>query len=446
MAASMLKPVIAIVDDDRDVLDALEAELTPHFSSLCRIETFSKPRDCLESVARWRAETRPIGVAIVDQRMPEMSGLELLGALRSTMDVQPPEDFTPTRFSRAVLLTGYAGLESAIAAKNEGAASAYLEKPWNPVQLQKVVSRCLRAFAHDSKTDTHFVFRELANAAEMLEALRLRFDVYSRTAGIHHVLPNSGEEHLDVDAYDRYARQFGLIEQSGAQSRLVGTLRVTGEARCSLADILEQMVPEDAPVGPRLRAVRKAALPLLEYVVERETVAKLVNRLVALGERVVEPGRLAIDPSYRESGAPGARHLARHIIESSVGFFFFFLRIPNAILTCIPPHDAFYKPYGFVLAAGTRVQFTPYIGTNVACLHGRFDRVPEPARSRCSEIAARLSLENGGGLVGARTIRRVSADRTEAATSSTRTCGARPWRRGCWARKDRTRPSHRACP
>lgn len=82
--------------------------------------------------------------------------------------------------------------------------------------------------------------------------------------------------------------------------------------------------------------------------------------------------------------------MGTHIIESAVGFFFFFLEIQNAILTCIPHHTRFYAPLGFQEAAGTQSQYQPHLDCELVCLHGQESRVPSPMRDRVVAFAARI--------------------------------------------------------
>src|SRR5262245_17680266 len=129
----MKKPLLLLVDDDPAVLAALEAELTPAFGQLVRVAAFGRPDEVLDALPRWHGEGRAIALAIVDQKMPGMTGVELIAALRASVKAadeavahldatggsatSPP--FQPARHMRAALLTGYAGLESALAARNE---------------------------------------------------------------------------------------------------------------------------------------------------------------------------------------------------------------------------------------------------------------------------------------------------------------------------------------
>ena len=75
----MRKPLILLVDDDRSVLAALEAALRPAFEAICRIEACETGEEALDALPRWQEERRPVAVAIVDQKMPGMTGVELIG-------------------------------------------------------------------------------------------------------------------------------------------------------------------------------------------------------------------------------------------------------------------------------------------------------------------------------------------------------------------------------
>lgn len=69
-----------------------------------------------------------IHVIITDQRMPEMTGVELL---ESVLECHPE----PMR----ILLTGYADLNAVIDAINKGKIFHYLSKPWNEQELEKTI-------------------------------------------------------------------------------------------------------------------------------------------------------------------------------------------------------------------------------------------------------------------------------------------------------------------
>lgn len=72
--------------------------------------------------------TQEISVLVADQRMPGMSGVDLLDAVRT--------EFPDTV---RILMTAYSDLEAAIDAINRGHIDLYLRKPWEPVELRQVL-------------------------------------------------------------------------------------------------------------------------------------------------------------------------------------------------------------------------------------------------------------------------------------------------------------------
>lgn len=75
-------------------------------------------------------DEQEIHVIITDQRMPEMTGVELL---ESILETHPD----PIR----ILLTGYADLNAVIDAINKGKIFHYLNKPWNEKELDQTIQR-----------------------------------------------------------------------------------------------------------------------------------------------------------------------------------------------------------------------------------------------------------------------------------------------------------------
>ncbi len=117
----MSKPILLAVDDDRDVLGAVERDLRRHYSDAYRIVTASSGRDALETLRRLRERSGTVALLLVDQRMPGMTGIELLGKAR---EIYPDAIRT--------LLTAYADTNAAIAAINDVGLHHYLMKPWDP--------------------------------------------------------------------------------------------------------------------------------------------------------------------------------------------------------------------------------------------------------------------------------------------------------------------------
>ena len=117
----MSKPVIMSVDDDPEVLNAIERDLRGHFSSEYRFVKARSGAEGLEVAQQLKQRGVAVALFLVDQRMPEMTGTELLGQAGK---LHPD--------ACKVLLTAYADTEAAISSINEVGLDHYLLKPWEP--------------------------------------------------------------------------------------------------------------------------------------------------------------------------------------------------------------------------------------------------------------------------------------------------------------------------
>lgn len=117
----MARPVIMSVDDDPQVLGAIERDLRRHYNNDYRVLKAGSGREALEAASLLKRRGTPVALFLVDQRMPEMTGTELLAEVGQLH----PE-------SRKVLLTAYADTEVAIEGINTIGLDHYLIKPWDP--------------------------------------------------------------------------------------------------------------------------------------------------------------------------------------------------------------------------------------------------------------------------------------------------------------------------
>ncbi len=116
---SPAKERVLVVDDEPQVLVALEDLLTDKFA----VVKTGSAENALDLMSR----ERDIAVVITDQRMPGMTGDELLSKLGDTSR------------AKRILLTGFADLSAVIRAINDGQIFAYVTKPWNPMDLEEKV-------------------------------------------------------------------------------------------------------------------------------------------------------------------------------------------------------------------------------------------------------------------------------------------------------------------
>jgi len=111
----MGKPALLVVDDEKEVLNALNRALRKEFE----LYLFSDPESALEFY-----RDKPIPLVLSDMRMPIMDGATLLSRI---------SEINPN--SKRFLLTGHADINLTVAAVNEGKISHYFAKPWSNVEL-----------------------------------------------------------------------------------------------------------------------------------------------------------------------------------------------------------------------------------------------------------------------------------------------------------------------
>lgn len=117
----MAKPVILAVDDDPEVLQAVARDLRREYGDRFRILRADSGATALEALQQVKLRNEPVALFVVDQRMPQMSGVEFL---EQAIELFPD--------AKRVLLTAYADTEAAIRAINTARIDYYLLKPWDP--------------------------------------------------------------------------------------------------------------------------------------------------------------------------------------------------------------------------------------------------------------------------------------------------------------------------
>ncbi|NED94658.1 FAD-dependent oxidoreductase [Phytoactinopolyspora alkaliphila] len=117
----MSKPAILTVDDDREVSAAITRDLRSRYGAAYRILQARSGADALALLTALALRNQPVALIAADQRMPEMTGIEMLEQAR-----------TQTPDAKYLLLTAYADTDAAIKAINDIGLDYYLLKPWDP--------------------------------------------------------------------------------------------------------------------------------------------------------------------------------------------------------------------------------------------------------------------------------------------------------------------------
>lgn len=118
---TMPKPILLAVDDDTAVLEAVVEDLRRQYGQFYRIMRAASGQAALDTLTALRDRGDAVALLLSDQRMPVMTGVELL---QKAVDLYP--------LAKRVLLTAYADTEVAIRAINSAKIHYYLSKPWDP--------------------------------------------------------------------------------------------------------------------------------------------------------------------------------------------------------------------------------------------------------------------------------------------------------------------------
>ena len=117
----MARPILLAVDDDVSVLEAVVQDLRRQYGNIYRVMRAAGGQAALDTLAQLKSRDEPVALIVSDQRMPGITGVQLLERAR---DIYPD--------ARRVLLTAYADTEAAIRAINTARIHYYLNKPWDP--------------------------------------------------------------------------------------------------------------------------------------------------------------------------------------------------------------------------------------------------------------------------------------------------------------------------
>ena len=117
----MAVPAILTVDDEPEVLRAVERDLRRKYGRDYRVLGANSGNTAVELMQQLKTRGDTLALTVADQRMPQMSGLDVLG---QSMQLFPQ--------AKRALLTAYADTNAAIAAINTAKVHYYLLKPWDP--------------------------------------------------------------------------------------------------------------------------------------------------------------------------------------------------------------------------------------------------------------------------------------------------------------------------
>jgi thioredoxin reductase (NADPH) len=117
----MAKPVLLSVDDDSDVLRAIERDLRSQYGAEYRVMGSDSPQKALDLLKQLKVRNDSVALLLADQRMPKMDGVAFLQA---ATQIYPD--------AKRALLTAYADTNAAVSAINQAGIHYFFLKPWDP--------------------------------------------------------------------------------------------------------------------------------------------------------------------------------------------------------------------------------------------------------------------------------------------------------------------------
>ncbi len=124
--AQSTKHSILVVDDEPEILYSLRGLLRMEFA----VHTAESGREAIQIL-----QQQPVQVVMSDQRMPEMTGVELLNQVQG----EYPDAIR-------MVFTGYSDIKAVIDAINQGRIFRYITKPWDPDELRAVLHQACEEY------------------------------------------------------------------------------------------------------------------------------------------------------------------------------------------------------------------------------------------------------------------------------------------------------------
>jgi len=132
-------PVILLIDDEPEVLEALRTQLKDRFGDEYEIETSSNGPEAIRLVEDLIDEGVDLSLVISDEIMPQMRGHKVL----ATLHEMAPQ-------AKTILLTGQADTHAVAEAVNHANLFHFISKPWDRIELLLTVKRAAESFAEEA--------------------------------------------------------------------------------------------------------------------------------------------------------------------------------------------------------------------------------------------------------------------------------------------------------
>lgn len=212
-------PRILVVDDEEAILETMAFTFMDEYEVLTSTDA--------QEALRMLGEVSPVHVVITDQRMPGMTGVELL---KQVYDRYPE--------TMRIMLTGFADSDATLQAINDGHVYAYISKPWEPDELKQIVRR---ATEHSKlAAENRKLVVDLQAAVSIMQAVMDRLEMGALAIDRDQIVQAANKPalallHLDSDP--RGQSIDGLLQGCGLASLAVAVKRLEEEHGGSFEDM-----------------------------------------------------------------------------------------------------------------------------------------------------------------------------------------------------------------
>ena len=307
----MSKPVILAVDDDPLVSAAVARDLRSRYGADYRIVRAASGPEALAALAKLALSDQPVALIVADQRMPQMTGIEMLQQARGHVPG-----------AKYLLLTAYADTDVAIKAINEIGLDYYLLKPWDPPEekLYPVIDELLddwRQANPDRTSEVRVVGHRWSDRSHDIKMFLARNYVPYRWYDIEH--DAEAQRLCDLAGAAPADLPLVLIPEgetlrSPSILALAGALGLRTSARQPLYDVC---IVGGGPAG-LAAAVYAASEGLTTVIVEREAPGGQAGQSAAIENYLGFPKGLTGSDLTRRATAQAARFGAEMILARDV--------------------------------------------------------------------------------------------------------------------------------
>jgi len=199
---------VLVVDDERLVLMALEHTLKQEGHEVLTAKSGEEAISKLKEV--------PVALIVCDQRMPGMTGTEVM---QKVQQLQPN--------TIRIILTGNSDEKTAIEAINVGHVDQFMVKPWDDTQFRQTVKNALEQYKlveqnknlqslllskHKALAESHANLRRDLQLGGMIHETLLLGEIPRDTQGIEIEATTIPSDEIDGDFYDFYSPVDGILD------------------------------------------------------------------------------------------------------------------------------------------------------------------------------------------------------------------------------------------